>query len=126
VKVPTTAHPTSMLRGMTETPGHQTDAGPDEHHRWHERHRRDRIFRVAALVVTLAALVFIVAVIFWSGFILGACSGGHHGHGGGGSHDSGMMHQGPPQGQLGGGPFVFLGPGPFNGPGGQPPGPPRP
>ena len=40
-------------------------------------------------VVTLAGIVFIIAVIFWSGFILGAGEGdegGHHdGHGEGGS-----------------------------------------
>jgi hypothetical protein len=31
------------------------------------------------MVVALAGIVFIIAVIFWSGFVLGACSGGHHG-----------------------------------------------
>jgi hypothetical protein len=55
--------------------------------RWDKSHRRGgRPFRLAAFVVTLAGIVFIFAVIFWSGFILGACEGGHHhGHGGGGS-----------------------------------------
>ena len=58
------------------------------HGRDHWR-RRGRPFRLAAIVVTLAGIVFIVAVIFWSGFILGACSGGgHHGHRGGDSHES--------------------------------------
>jgi hypothetical protein len=41
------------------------------------------------LVVTLAGVVFIIPVIFWSGFILGAVEGGegghHHGDGGRGS-----------------------------------------
>ncbi|MDT5214293.1 MAG: hypothetical protein QOK18_2532, partial [Mycobacterium sp.] len=27
------------------------------------------------MVVALAGIVFIIAVIFWSGFVLGACSG---------------------------------------------------
>jgi hypothetical protein len=50
-------------------------------------HRRGgRPFRIAAWVVTLAGIVFIVAVIFWSGFVLGISEGGegghHHGDGG--------------------------------------------
>jgi hypothetical protein len=54
--------------------------------RWGKTHRRGgRPFRLAAVVVTLAGIVFIIAVIFWSGFILGACEGRggghHHGHG---------------------------------------------
>jgi hypothetical protein len=47
-------------------------------------------------VITLAGIVFIIAVIFWSGFILGACEdggGGHH-HGGGSWHHNGMAHDG--------------------------------
>jgi hypothetical protein len=80
---------------MTETtPEHpsETTAGgaepPDG--RWDKSHRRGgRPFRLAAFVVALAGIVFIIAVIFWSGFILGACEGGegghHHRHGGGGS-----------------------------------------
>jgi hypothetical protein len=62
--------------------------------------RRGGIFRLAAFVVTLAGIVFIVAVIFWSGFVLGASAGHHGGHGGGGGgwhHQSGMMHAGPGQ-----------------------------
>jgi hypothetical protein len=31
-------------------------------------------------------IVFIVAVIFWSGFVLGVFSGGHHGHHDGRGH----------------------------------------
>lgn len=58
--------------------------------RWDKSHQRGgRPFRLAAFVVTIAGIVFIIAVIFWSGFILGACEGGegghHHGHGEGGS-----------------------------------------
>jgi hypothetical protein len=49
------------------------------------------------LVVILAGIVFIIAVIFWSGFMLGAHGGSHHGHEGGGSrHENGMMHYGLP------------------------------
>jgi hypothetical protein len=40
------------------------------------------------MVVALAGIVFIIAVIFWSGFVLGACSGGHHGHHWHGSRDA--------------------------------------
>jgi hypothetical protein len=58
--------------------------------RWDKSHRRGgRPFRLAAFVVALAGIVFIIAVIFWSGFILGATEGGegghHHGHDGGDS-----------------------------------------
>jgi hypothetical protein len=62
--------------------------------RWDKSHRRGgRPFRLAAIVVTLAGIVFIIAVIFWSGFILGASEGGegghHHEHGEGGSGQEG-------------------------------------
>jgi hypothetical protein len=42
------------------------------------------------MVVALAGIVFIIAVIFWSGFVLGACSGGHHGHHWDGSRHASM------------------------------------
>jgi hypothetical protein len=79
---------------MTETTPEQpseTTAAAEPPARWDgrwdkSRRRGGRPFRLAAIVVTLAGIVFIIAVIFWSGFILGACEGGHHhGHGGGGS-----------------------------------------
>ncbi|HEX4586676.1 MAG TPA: hypothetical protein VH185_01740 [Mycobacterium sp.] len=61
---------------------------PDEREHWH---RRGRPFRIAAIIVALAGIVFIVAVIFWSGFILGASEGGHHHeHEGGGSRHESM------------------------------------
>ncbi|MDT5390520.1 MAG: hypothetical protein QOE04_4161 [Mycobacterium sp.] len=62
--------------------------------RWRRRDGHPRVYRIAAAVVTLAATVFVIAVIFWSGFILGAHAGGHHGHGGGGGHSAAMMHHG--------------------------------
>jgi hypothetical protein len=43
------------------------------------------------MVVALAGIVFIIAVIFCSGFVLGACSGGgHHGHHWAGSRHTSM------------------------------------
>jgi hypothetical protein len=46
----------------------------------------------------LAGIVFIVAVIFWSGFVLGACSGGHHqGHHWDGSRHASMSSLYAPQ-----------------------------
>jgi hypothetical protein len=81
---------------MTETtPEHPSETiaaavPPQQDGRCDKSHRRGgRPVRLAALVVTLAGIVFIIAVIFWSGFILGASEGGegdhHHGDGGGGS-----------------------------------------
>lgn len=73
-------------------------AEPVEHSRRERFRRHGGIFRLAAFVVTLAGIVFIVAVIFWSGFVLGASNGHHHhgGHeGGGGQHNSEMMQDGP-------------------------------
>lgn len=88
-----------------------------------EPERRSRLSTVAAWVGIVAGVVFIVAVVFFSGFILGAHSGGHRGghHHGGGNHQFGMIHRGPPP--------MFGGPGggfqrpPFGGPGSQPGGP---
>jgi hypothetical protein len=54
-----------------------------------------RLNQVAAWVGITAGVVFIVAVIFGSGFVLGAHSGGHHR--GGPDRGEMMMHrQGPP------------------------------
>jgi hypothetical protein len=81
-----------MTETTPEQPSETTAAAvpPQGDGRWYKSHRRGgRPFRLAALVVTLAGIVFIIAVIFWSGFILGACEGGegghHHRDGGGGS-----------------------------------------
>src|SRR5215217_2892966 len=60
--------------------------------------RRNRLTATAAWVGIVAGVVFIVAVIFFSGFILGAHSGGHH-RGGHGDGDRGfaIFHRdGPP------------------------------
>lgn len=59
------------------------------------RRKPKRLFQAAAWVVIVAGSVFIVAVIFFTGFILGAHSGGHRGHHHG--QNMGMMHhEGPP------------------------------
>jgi hypothetical protein len=89
---------------MTETPEHTVEpttedlaVAPqvDTRRRWLRRDEHPRVYRIAAAAVTLAATVFVIAVIFWSGFILGAHAGGHHGHGGhGGSHGYSAMHHG--------------------------------
>ena len=67
-----------------------TSAAPPSQPAYVERDpepRRSLLTAVAAWVGIVAGVVFIVAVIFFSGFILGAHSGGHRGghHGGGGS-----------------------------------------
>ncbi|WP_082943499.1 hypothetical protein [Mycobacterium sp. 1274761.0] len=87
-----------------------------------------RLTAVAAWVGIVAGTVFVVAVIFFSGFILGAHAGGHHGgHHRGGDGQVAVFHRGgPPMGGPHGG-FGPGGPG-FGpegpgGPGGQPPSP---
>jgi hypothetical protein len=80
-----------MTEATPDQPGETTAAAEPARRdgRWDKSHRRGgRPFRLAALVIALAGIVFIIAVIFWSGFILGASEGGHHhGHGGGGSSE---------------------------------------
>jgi hypothetical protein len=62
-----------------------------------EPRRHGRLTAVAAWVGIVAGVVFIVAVIFFSGFFLGAHSGGHHRGGGHGDREHGfMIHRGGP------------------------------
>jgi hypothetical protein len=99
----------------------------------HEHERRpSKLTAVAAWVGIVAGTVFVVAVIFFSGFILGAHSGGggHHWGGGPGEHrGGGQMHEdGRPMGPMfrPGPGFIFPGgPGGFPGfgPGMEPGGP---
>ena len=87
----------------------------------------NRLYQVAAWVAIVAGTLFIVAVIFCTGFMLGKHSGGY-GHPGRSSWEHGRMHHGGP-GMMGPGmmgPRDFdeddpgrRGPGPGNfGPGG--------
>jgi hypothetical protein len=81
--------------------------------------RRGRLTTVAAWVGIVAGVVGIVAVIFFSGFVLGAQSGGHRGGGHGDrDRDFAIIHKGGPP------PMFPMGPrGEFErpGPGFQPP-----
>jgi hypothetical protein len=86
--------------------------------------RRSRLGTIAAWVGIVAGTVFVVAVIFFTGFILGAHAGGghHHGHHGGGDREFSMHHRGGPAGgfnrQGPGGPGAPGGPGGPGAPGG--------
>jgi hypothetical protein len=71
-------------------------------------------------------VVFIVAVIFFSGFMLGAHAGGHRDgwHHGGGHHNSAMFHRGGPPSMFPMGPHGEMppwAPGGSGGPSLQPP-----
>ncbi|CAM3491278.1 hypothetical protein MYFR107205_13475 [Mycolicibacterium frederiksbergense] len=83
-----------------------------------EHPRRNRVTQVAAWVGIVAGVTFVVAVIFFSGFILGKSSDGGGHHRGGPDRESGMFHRGgPPMGP----PHIFFpgGPGGPGGPGAQ-------
>lgn len=96
-------------------------------------HKPSKLNKVLAWVGIAAGSVFIVAVIFFSGYFMGLHAGHHHGmhkHRGHG-HDSSQFRdrddrQGPPPGMwrpaFPGGPGFFF-PGGPGGPGGQPAGP---
>src|SRR6476619_4709906 len=107
---------TSSSDEPTTSPVATTTAPPQSTYVERERERRPRRSRlnaVAAWVGLVAGTVFIVTVIFFSGFILGAHAGGghhgHHGHHGGGDRGWAQLHRGGP-------PMFPMGP--MGGPGG--------
>jgi hypothetical protein len=122
-----------MIAGMTETPEnptHPTSVAPTEPaHAPLVRERPSRLAVVALWVAIVAGIVFIVAVIFFSGFAMGrhAGGGGGHHHWNGqqhGAHGFAFHHPHPmgSWGAWGPGPGGFPG-GPGGGPGGFPGGP---
>jgi hypothetical protein len=82
---------------------------------------RSRLGQVAAWVLIVAGTVFVAAVIFFSGLVLGWSSDGHNGwhRGSYGGHDGSCGMMGP--GGMMGGPGGMMGPGGM-GPGGMGPG----
>ncbi len=81
----------------------------------HVEHRTPKVFKAAAWVAIVAGIVFIVSVIFFTGFRLGLAAGhggGHHRHH---KHHPAMMHHSGFPGN-GGAPAVSPGTGP-GGPG---------
>src|SRR4051812_46917207 len=117
-ETPTSTEPTTGPIEAAAPPAEPPAAPPPPPPHVHER-KPSRLNQVAAWVGIVAGTVFVVAVIFFSGFILGAHAGGGH-HGGGGEHHRGgaQMHEdGPRMGPMfrPGPGFVFPG-----GPGGFP------
>jgi hypothetical protein len=88
--------------------------------------RRSRLTAAAAWVGIVAGVVFIVAVVFFSGFIVGSHTGGHRGfgHHGDRDRDFAIIHRGPPPMFPVGPRGEFERPAPPFGPGFQPPGAP--
>ena len=120
-----------MMVAMSETPTPSSEpvtapvaAPPAAPLAVRDEPRHSKLTAVAAWVGIVAGVVFTVAVIFFSGFILGAHSGGHRGAGGPkgdhGDHGFAVFRGGPP-------PMFPMGPGgEFERPGpgfGPPPGP---
>lgn len=86
--------PTSTPEPETAPVATTTPPRPQSAYLERER-RRSKLTAAAAWVGIVAGVVFIVAVVFFSGFILGAhAGGGHRGHHGGGDRDFGMMDRG--------------------------------
>jgi len=128
-ETPSSSEPATGPVATAAPPPESASAAPPP--AYAEPSRRNRLTAAAAWVGIVAGLVFIVAVVFFSGFFLGAHSGGGHGGWGHGHRQHGfMMHRGgqPPMFPMGPrGEFDRPGPGmqPF-GPGGPNFGPQQP
>lgn len=86
--------------------------------------RRSRLTTVAAWVGIVAGVVFIVAVVFFSGFVLGKNADGNRGGGHHGDRGVSVFHRGGPPPMFPMGPRGEFERPPFAGPGGpgmQPP-----
>ena len=94
-ETPSSSEPATGPVTTATAPPPQPPPAPPTYNERDREPRRGRLTAVAAWVGIVAGVVFIVAVIFFSGFILGAHSGGHRG---GGDRDHGFMIQrgGPP------------------------------
>lgn len=108
---------------MTDTVDHPTTPTATADPPPRTRHAPSGLYRVLAWVGIIAGVLFIVSVVFFSGFFLGKHSGGGFGHPG---HHLGrgmhFFHRGGPMGPWpgqGGQPGNQVGPG-------VPPGPPPP
>src|ERR1700737_532023 len=69
--------PLGMLGAMTESTGPQAESTTTPS-RWDRP--RHGLFALAAFVVIVAGIVFIFAVVFWTGIMIGAHGGGHERH----------------------------------------------
>ena len=85
---------------VSSEPHDESTSGIEAKSRWDGARRGPhKLFKLAALVVIVAGIVFIFAVVFWTGLMIGAHGGGHEGRHGG--HDgknwrqSEMTQQGP-------------------------------
>src|ERR1700756_887062 len=92
---PTGQAPATTRIATAEPDTAKPPAKPDK-----EPRQQSRLTQAVAWVGIVAGIVFIVAVVFGTGFFLGVHSGGgHHHHGGGGWERPGMMfhhHGGQP------------------------------
>src|SRR5689334_11217974 len=85
---------TRPVATSTEPTAHSTHVERDQSTHVERDRRHSRVTAVAAWVGIVAGVVFIVAVIFFSGFILGAhAGGGHRWHHGGGDREFSMHHR---------------------------------
>lgn len=110
---PNAENPTTPTTVVTTPPPPPPPPPPAERV---ERDRGSRVSQIAAWVGIVAGTVFVVAVIFFSGFVLGksAGGGGDRQHGGP-RHEIEMLQRGgPPMGP----PHIFFPGGPGGGPGG--------